>query len=1067
MHGTQGQFFIHDKWEIAYRHLGNQICTPHALLTIANMLNCLGKVDKTIAVTDVIANFINQRNTVENLHLQHTSIGTLVAGKAMHLSDQQIKNIEGFHQGLVDGHVPFDHAWSIDGFQMLGTQCPIPKDSRHDWGVSPTLPFVPFEKLQICVSGEILEAWVHSEVPRDMLLKVWKGAFVYLQDCPEAQTSNVLVPNDAEPEDEVTNHGLVLAVFQRELYIAKPSPEVLQWLNEIGKGKVEDVYGHIANVTPNREIVTCGFALSKHGPSRFSFAKYIHALNQCQISVQSKAMTGQVQMFVQGSAAAQQTIIGFWSQILSPEDLANMNIQLNVEMRGQPACLTWTAAPKCPIPIHAMKHMLMTRAFSRALDLLQDGLGCRTRIKIFASVVWVGKLPLNLTTSTLKQCLHAVSWILVDECQFRVICQGRQPDQNLHFHELHIAKQEKPLTFHFVLQMKGGGYNGTKQGHKTQVKNAFAAAMLDEGHDLTWTSKAVEQVMTAIGMKELSKIFHTDHANRFRFACGFLVQCGIDIPKINPSKTSQAAYAIKKKRMEVMPNPENYRAVEGVLVNENGQHTAHTPKFGGHLNGYHMCTSHDAAPWLRQGEVLSKDELALIIFGEVPVQTQLAYEQVTIPCTDEQGRNVLVACFLVLCGEKKVKLQTGDGHKIDTDGTILTAITWRKEDWPEQWQEICQNPYKALRAFPGANELLVSVWGKSYRNKKATATANSADSVQVHCLLREDNFSTFLKLSGFNKLWLAPKSKEGKPHQAWKVIWLDPTTDLQAATVLATKIPDSAGLVCQNARLALRVPKASYEQAWTKLFPNVPVPADIETSRIFKIESLPFGVTNKMLNEWAAHNAWKLRPLRAVGPRSWLVGTGDNPPAGTLHFNGAPLLVRELHGRHQSWHNPIVAGPKPTQSRVQQPSNYVNGFFQQDPWASWNGTKPSNNQNAVPSVPAQPAVVGPTEKQFSQQADRLSKLEEAVKQIQVGASQQAEAFDKLQLENKRRDADNKAHLEGRLRAIKKELDGSLAAALQQQASQFSANFDEIKNLLRAKPKRKTQAGGEDADMSDS
>lgn len=67
----------------------------------------------------------------------------------------------------------------------------------------------------------------------------------------------------------------------------------------------------------------------------------------------------------------------------------------------------------------------------------------------------------------------------------------------------------------------------------------------------------------------------------------------------------------------------------------------------------------------------------------------------------------------------------------------------------------------------------------------------------------------------------------------------------------------------------------------------------------------------------------------------------------------------------------------------------------------------------------------------------------------------------------KRDAENKAHLEGRLSAIKKELDGSLAAALQQQASQFSANFDEIKNLLRAKPKRKNHAGGEDADMSDS
>ena len=40
-----------------------------------------------------------------------------------------------------------------------------------------------------------------------------------------------------------------------------------------------------------------------------------------------------------------------------------------------------------------------------------------------------------------------------------------------------------------------------------------------------------------------------------------------------------------------------------------------------------------------------------------------------------------------------------------------------------------------------------------------------------------------------------------------------------------------------------------------------------------------------MMAEWATRNAWKMRPLRAMGPRSWLIGARDDPPKSTLDFN--------------------------------------------------------------------------------------------------------------------------------------------------------------------------------------
>ena len=45
-------------------------------------------------------------------------------------------------------------------------------------------------------------------------------------------------------------------------------------------------------------------------------------------------------------------------------------------------------------------------------------------------------------------------------------------------------------------------------------------------------------------------------------------------------------------------------------------------------------------------------------------------------------------------------------------------------------------------------------------------------------------------------------------------------------------------------------------------------------------------------------------------PRSWIVGAVDPPPAQQLHFNGMPILIRELKPK-ATVASPITAGPKP------------------------------------------------------------------------------------------------------------------------------------------------------------
>ena len=49
-----------------------------------------------------------------------------------------------------------------------------------------------------------------------------------------------------------------------------------------------------------------------------------------------------------------------------------------------------------------------------------------------------------------------------------------------------------------------------------------------------------------------------------------------------------------------------------------------------------------------------------------------------------------------------------------------------------------------------------------------------------------------------------------------------------------------------------------------------------------------------MLQNWADHYKWPIRPLGATGPKGWVIGCATEPPSSQMVFNGNPILVRKL-----------------------------------------------------------------------------------------------------------------------------------------------------------------------------
>eukprot|EP00435_Cladocopium_sp_Y103_P060431 s351_g22.t1 len=350
----------------------------------------------------------------------------------------------------------------------------------------------------------------------------------------------------------------------------------------------------------------------------------------------------------------------------------------------------------------------------------------------------------------------------------------------------------------------------------------------------------------------------------------------IEVPTPTQPKTREALAGApwnKKKRTEPEVQPADYTIMDKFFTFGDGSNATQVSSIRPQASGVAIMKAQDAMPFLQTHTKISSDELGLFVIGQLP-PVDFPSEEVACPCHNPQGEMVLLHGRFFQLGSKNIQVQKGDANMVPSDTCQLFAITLFQSDWPpHKWQEATTSTSNFIRQILAIDSLDASVqalWGRSFRNGKASASPQQATSVQMHGTVDQKSVPKMLQRSGFNGLFLTPKNPNGQVLTDYRVLWLK--ADLPKALAFSTQTNNCLGLIRgKNDALGLRYHHKDFDAAWTHINPSIPIPENLEGNLTFKLEGLPFGTSMHMLTEWAKSQSWPCKPFRAIGPTSWVV----------------------------------------------------------------------------------------------------------------------------------------------------------------------------------------------------
>ena len=1076
LHCGVGFNFIPANWKHSWKYLGNQICVPHALLLLANAFRMMPARCIQCSVESSFQQLLKLRLTAGSCFISAIDVGHFVSDQPISLSDQEIQAVKSLVQdnfvissgecwllskggfcerenlSRIDGPSVEDRNDNLNPDDLidehLATQVSNVSDLDLNDRISPTISFMPIVKGLIHFPSTCLSFWTVANLPPSALENLWGLSLCLSFDFPDdVEHTFHLVPCSKQVGSEY-QVGILCLFQDRCLTTLLNCRSTWEDISGNGADKLYDAFGELHQLPTDETLVIFTTSpLASFVPPEVNSLAVFAASTLANAFWHFDSQTMKIQLVFQGAAECVNTLLVFWGSSLAEIGLSELG--WTFESQNNCGFVFSHVGPNCPIPPQALWTLIVVATFRTLVSALSLPNGRCVKLKWLSRPVWFGPLPLCLPLSVLTKALQCIAVPTLEKksLPLRLVHQGR----NISIEQTigDCTPKDGQVTLHFVSELLGGApATSSRTGFQTQVRNAIASTLLQEGFELKWVTSVIEQAVDRIGFKALAPIAAKAHgAQRFTAVKEALVNANIEIPLVKPTVSSAAALRSKaKKKAPTAPDAKNYKAIPGYLLNEDGTQASQLWELRNGISGFYLATPDVALPWLRSNDVISSDELALVVFGDPPCSTNLAHSQVTLPCKDEQDRDVLIAANLFQLGQKKVTFREFDKHVIDVATTSLVALTLWKDDWVADWDQIVKHTFAHIRNTFQLDEAIVSIWGRSFRKGRSNTSPNDATSCQVHCTIKEGSLVKFLQASGVNLIWATPKTQEGRPSQLFRLLWLKPEVAFSEAVVLCAKIRGSLGLHRSKDKLAIRVARADFPAAWKELYPHDDLPCDVEAAHMFKLEVLPFGTTASTLLEWAQHIKWPLKPIRALGPRSWLVGSPSVPPD-SLHFNGSPVLARALLPRTQHAPSPIIAGPQPSIAAPVAQSGLV-----VDPWAAWTGPRPTAPSGVAPTrVPT-----GPVESKLNEQNDRIVKLESSITQLQTEQSKHSITLQKTNDEIRTRDQQLRSHMDTRLGEIRKELDATFTSALQQQSKTFESGMLELKSLLtQGKAKRKS------------
>ena len=1070
LHGILGPAYIDADFRLAWKHMGNQISLPHAILPLLYAFNLLTPSDFSLYPT--FAEYHDQRKQGDQMSLWPVGDGFLLSETP---PEQEFIGHASVLLKAVKEDMQF-HAWSptaglIVDSQGLDTICQL--TDTHPGDTSPMSPvlsepsqlsmtdqFVPVLPISLSHDAGVFDFWISADLPWHHAEAVWYMAFkVHTATLKDSTCKPVLLHCQDNMNCEQIFYPLVITQGGSVSIIANlANLEILKHPALKSQTKWWDQFGPIAEYQINQP-----HTLILPEPLQFVDNMYLdlQLYTLFQVSNVSHQWISKQDLYVltfEGDLVAQSILASVVSGLFSHTTLEQLGRKLTKHQTDH-KCVLVFEPQKGSCPPHQFGHALAIAAARVCLTNTSFHMQTAQQlipivIKWETRVLWRGHWNADWTVGDLLQYLTAILSIAIHRDISRIISRGAKISDEVKLSTLEFSKHHDAVALHLAPALHGGGGPTTKNSQRTLHKNAIAAVLLEQGYDIQWTSKAVEQLTSQFGIPKLQAATSQPMGHQKLAAVKQLCsEAGITMPsfeKPTSGKNHDGAPWNKSKKSktgELQIQSHDFQILPGFFLNADGTDSPVITHLRGQTTGICLLTPEQAAPWISANQKISPDELGGVIVGKLPNETTLSHEPIVVPCINRDKQQVLLSGVLVQFGGKAIKYQQGDSSKINAETSHLVAITLFNSDWTiEQWQEATRSPNQFIQRALEEDSIsgaITAMWGKSLRAGRTPAAPGQATSMQVHVTVAEAHLSKLLSRSGFNKVYCTPKTTNGRLDSDYKVIWI--SGDVTKAITVAATTSHCMGLIRGKDHYGLRYTHANFSAAWQVINPGQKEPTKMSGDKIFKVDGLPFGSTQTMMQQWLQYIKWTAEPIKALGPQAWLLRSDDMPPPGLIMFNSSPVLVRLLPPRNDN-SKPVLVGPRPKPVAHTEASTAANS----DPWALWQGPRPQ--------PPATRTLEGPLEKRLGEQDDKIQALQKDMEKMAVNQRKFEDHTHKCFREAEDRDKQNVEQMHTAMKGLQKDLETSLTKSMQANAQAMQDQLRDLKSLFTSHAnKRKPEA----------
>ena len=570
---------------------------------------------------------------------------------------------------------------------------------------------------------------------------------------------------------------------------------------------------------------------------------------------------------------------------------------MHIESSQDPAIVKMMIMPRIDmrcITKEVIVDFLISAVTMRTMPLpafVPQGPQVRVRVKLWETWILDGMYPPDMPTKVFADPWAKAAALLAETSQMRMIGNGKRLNPDFPISEyVHNDEYGHPyLKVYLVLQLHGGGV--AKQSNPTMIKqkNELARMLLESGGSLEEITVFTDQIINAAGVPAVSACMKTkDNPTRMSNLQKLAKTLNISMPAVKAGVADSKRPVQKKLEQNQFKQKdiraEDFRPQTGFFRNEDGTPCPIISVIQHGVSGVAIANPEDALPWIRAPMKISQDELAILVLGECPSPSTCC-NKIQIPAVASDDKPVILAVCMHQLGNKSVECKAPEDTNVQVGKTSVMALTiFQDEIEPEIWQQVVKSPVKTVFELLKAQGMelrpTTSPWGRSWRAEAAKAQPENATSLQFYARLPDSQVKECLRISGQKGVYTVLKTEDRRTDLTYAVVWLD--LPLRELRVSSASLKASMGLVritkgTKSSR-GIRFHTDDYDESYKALKPSAIPTTHVTVKAVAKLSPTPVGANFDTVKEWLEMKQWKAKPLKSLGPQTWLIGFEHKVP---------------------------------------------------------------------------------------------------------------------------------------------------------------------------------------------